>query len=336
MSKQQLVIVDEGSAQVKVTWFDRKEKSIKSCVIPSMVAMDVDTDPVGNPLDNSYIVDGTEYCVSPDLKSPITTKRESYQTSVENRVLVHEALRKAGFGDQDLEVRVTLPITQYFFGDSHKRNDSLIKRKKENLLEPVENINGVALANIQSVMVAPESIPAWFDFALDDTGEWIGDLDDCQSVMVVDIGGTTTDLSIINGEGTPKRKHSISRGVYDIGNELSTLLVANGKAKTLPRAHLDNVLRTGTYRGFNCLDMIAQAAKKVASEIHNKMDEYEGDSGALDKIIFVGGGAALIGEDLAASYGNSANSHIPAEPDLSIARGLVKMQLSLELAEAEE
>lgn len=338
MSKKldaQIVVVDEGSAQAKATYFCRNTRTIVSKITPAMIGRDIDTDPVGNPLDNSYMADGEEYCVSPDLQTPINTKRETYQTSTENRVLVHEALRLAGFGGQDVEIRVTLPITQYFYGDSHKRNDDLIKRKKQNLMQSVTNINGQPLANIVDVKVAPESIPAWFDYALDDTGDWVGDLDDCQSVMVIDCGGTTTDLSICNGVGTPRSRFSINKGVFDIANELRTEMVASGLAKTLPRAHLDNVLRTGTYRGKNCLDMIAKASRRVAAEILDQMHSYQPDCKALEKILFVGGGAALIGEDLAKEYGNSANSHIPAEPDLSIARGLVKMQLAEELAEAE-
>ena len=333
---EQIVVVDEGSAQAIAAWYDEKTKTINSHLIPSMIGMEVDTDPVGNPLDNSYEVDGEEYCVSPSLKSPVTTKRDTYQISVENRVLVHEVLRQAGFGGQSIEVMATLPITQYFVGSSHHRNDELIAQKKRNLLGDISNINQVPLAQIKNCLVAPESIPGFFDYAINDKGEWTYTLEPGQTAMVVDIGGTTTDMSIVSGVGSPQKRHSASVGVYDIAEALATEMISNGKAKTLPRAHLDAVLRTGQYRGFDCTDMIAKAAKRVVAEILNKMQEFESDPMALEKILFVGGGAALIGDTLAEKYGNPDHSVIPENPDLSVARGLVKMQLASALAQQAE
>ncbi len=336
MSDITTVIVDEGSAQVKATWVDSKAKKIVSLVIPSMVGDEAGTDAVGNILDSSYTIDDDEYYVSSNLRNPLATKREDYQTSPENRVLVHEALRKAGFGGQQINILCTLPVGQFFMGSGRRIDSDLISKKKRNLTAAVENMNGLPLASIVRCGVAPESIPSWFDMSIDEHGEWIDDMVVYQTILVVDIGGTTTDLSIIDGQGTPDRKHSIPLGVFDIAEELATLMVQNKKAKSLPRAHLDAVLRTGTYRNINCVDMIKTASKRVMNRILNAMNVHESDSMVFDYILFVGGGAALIGEDLAAEYGNRERSHIPADPDLSVARGLMKYELANQLAEEAE
>ena len=155
-------------------------------------------------------------------------------------------------------------------------------------------------------------------------------------MLIVDIGGTTTDMSIINGVGAIDRQHTSNLGVFDIVNELSTKLIEKRKAKTLPRASVDTVLRTGTYRDFNCLDMIKASSQKVMRRILNQVNTYEADEMAFDHILYVGGGAALIGEDLAEAYGNRARSHIPDNPDLAIARGLIKSELARQLPEDDE
>jgi len=328
MSEIKTVVVDEGSAQIKVIWIDDKTKKIESLVIPSMVGDEAGTDAVGNVLDSSYTIGKNEYFVSPNLREPITTKNEKYQVSEENRVLVHEALRKAGFGGKKLNIMSTLPVSQFFQGDGRRANSEWIDEKKRNLMNSVQNINGLPLAQIESCSVAPESIPAWFDVAIDETGFWDEKLADSQLVMVVDIGGRTTDLSIVDGLGAPERKHSINLGVFDIANELTRIMIEEKKAKSLPRAHIDAVLRTGSYREINCIDMIKLASERVMKRILRKMSEYEHDSMVFNHILYVGGGAALIGEDLAIEYGNKGRSHIPDNPDLSVARGLMKIELA--------
>ena len=330
---EQIIVVDEGSAQGIAAWFDENTRTIKCHLEPSMIGREVDTDPVGNPLDNSYMVGDDEYCVSPSLTSPVTTKRDTYQTSVENRVLVHEVLRKAGFGGQDIRIMATLPITQYYYGDSHQRNDDLITLKKRNLMGEIKNINKTPLATITEAFVAPESIPGFFDYAINDQGKWTFQLQPGETAMVVDTGGTTTDMCVVAGAGSPQKRFSVPVGVFDIAAALATEMIAAGKAKKLPRAHLDAVLRTGKYRDFDCREMISKASQKVIGTILNMMQEFESDSKALEKIIFVGGGAAIIGQQLAEEYGNPENSVIPEAPDLSVARGLVKMQLAQKLAQ---
>ena len=249
--------------------------------------------------------------------------------------MTHEALRKAGFGGAEICVIATLPVTQFFMGEGNRRDVELIDSKKKNLTGDIENMTKEPLAEIIKVNVAPESIPAWFDLAIDDQGDWDDELYESDFVMVIDIGGTTTDLTIIDGEGNPLKKRTIPVGVYDIANKLKTELIQAGKAKSLPRAHLDSVLRTGTYRNMDCTGLITKAAKSVKNQILRNMREFEGDSMALDRILFVGGGAAIIGEDLAVEYGNRARSYIPNDPDLSVAKGLIKLEMSNSLAEAE-
>ncbi|WP_420588264.1 plasmid segregation protein ParM domain-containing protein [Bacterioplanoides sp.] len=332
---EQIIVVDEGSAQGIGAYYCETEKKIKFCMVPAMIGLTVDTDPVGNPLDNSYEVDGDEFCVSTNLTSPVTTKRASYQTSVENRVLIHEVLRKAGFGGQEITVMCTLPITQYFMGDSYRVNKELVLAKKRNIMGDITSINDVPLARIKNSIIAPESISGFLDHVIDETGEWLIQMDEGQTALVIDIGGTTTDMSVVDSIGSPQARHSEPKGVFDIADSLRTEMIAEGLAKSLPRAHLDAVLRSGTYRGRSCRDLIKKASHTVMREILSRMQTFGDDENAFEYVIFVGGGAAIIGEELGKRYGNP-NYIIPKDPDLAVARGLVKMQLANRLAAEEE
>lgn len=331
----QIIVVDDGSAQGIGAWYCEDTQTIKFQVVQSMIGLTVDTDPVGNPLDNSYEVDNEEYCVSPSLTSPVTTKRATYQTSVENRVLVHEVLRKAGFGGKTVDIMCTLPISQYYVGGSHRKNEELILAKKQNLMGEIKNINGVPLAKINASFIAPESISGFMDHAINEKGEWVVHLKEGEVALVVDIGGTTTDMSIVSGNGSPQKRYSEPVGVFDIAEALRTEMITAGKAKSLPRAHLDAVLRTGMYRGADCKELIRTASRKVMLTILSKMHEFSDDASAFEVVILVGGGAAIIGKALGERYGNP-NYAIPDEPDKAVARGLVKMQLANKLFKAAE
>ena len=83
MSNKKIVVVDEGSAQIKLTWLDDKTRKIQTFVIPAMVGDEAGTDPVGNLLKSNYQIGENEYYVSEKIVDPLTTKLANYQISEE-------------------------------------------------------------------------------------------------------------------------------------------------------------------------------------------------------------------------------------------------------------
>ena len=326
MSHAKTVIVDEGSAQIKVCWLD-DSKTIQTFKMPSQVGIDPIeiVDSVGNYLETSYQVGQEQFAVKKKIREPETTKTDDYQTSHINRVLVHEALRRAGFGGQTVNIQCTLPVKQYFL--DNRPNEKLIEKKRDNLTGEVLNLGGADLANIQQCLISPESIPSWMHWVVKNDLKVQDELFDADSVLIVDIGGTTTDLVLMDGETHPIDVATLKKGVFDIRNQVRDAILRAGIADSVPTLHLDGILRSQHYRDTDLHDLIRQAATTTRHSILNKMRELSGDAMALDHILYVGGGAALIGEDLTQEYGNPKSTHIPDNPDMAIALGLLKTEL---------
>ena len=317
------VVVDEGSTQVKISWFD--QDGIKSMTLQAMVTGEYVKAMNGKPNASSYTVAGNEYAVNENARKVFDNKGEVYQTSHHNRVLVHEALRQAGFGGQDVDVICTLPIRQYYIGSTNKVDEKRVQKKKDNIMGEISPADPeVKLANIVRCSVSPEAIPAWFTILLDDKFDTIDEKWNMQNIMIVDIGGTTTDISLIDGEGNSIARDGEEVGVLDLFEELNAIVVKETPVKAIQRNSLDHVMRDRTYNDTDLSTYIIKASAGIRYKILNKMMVMVPDSESLDAVVFVGGGSAIFGKELSEAYGNTANTYLNTEEaDLQVARGLV-------------
>ena len=214
------VFMDEGSAGVKTMWLE--DGKIMRDVMPSRVVQDATTVGAGQFSDAAYLANGDEWTVAPFMDGTMPTNIRSYQTSAYNRVLVHEALRKNGFGGKKVRITTTLPIADFFA--VKPRNQPLIDQKKANLLEPVVNLAGHQLAEIVEVLVSPEATPAWMNYLLDDNGVQVVEADESNRILVVDQGGTTTDMAIIDGLGNIQKLESVRIGGFKVSENLRPMI----------------------------------------------------------------------------------------------------------------
>ncbi len=339
MTTVQTVIVDEGSTQIKVCWQDAVSGEFQIKIIPSNVAMKEGTDDYGKVLDSSYTLDGDDYYVfgNGQREERLDTNTNRYQVSNANLVLLHEALRQAGFGGKSVDVFVTLPVDQYFHANG-KSNDERIKLKKDRLMRPIENSNGLPLADIKSIGVASESIPAWYNIQIDDNLDADEEQCELESVLVVDIGGTTTDVSLINGDAIVSKRGTIPNGVYDIESNIRSNLVEIG-IRSVSDTQMYHLLRTKEFRGQDVTAEVRKSIRSIQDRIATAMVKFEDKPESLDCILIVGGGAALFGQSLADLYadGQKCNVIIPENPETYVAKGLMKSRLyaKLLLEEAE-
>ncbi|MDD0465022.1 plasmid segregation protein ParM, partial [Shigella sonnei] len=73
----------------------------------------------------------------------------------------HHALLTSGLQPQDVELTVTLPVTEFFDNDNQP-NEERIERKKANVLREI-SLNKGETFKIKKVNVMPESLPAAFE-----------------------------------------------------------------------------------------------------------------------------------------------------------------------------
>ena len=309
------IVIDEGSSQIKVCWF---EDGIQEMVIPSRIVEGARLKDGGVYHDGAYDVNGAEYTVASHFDGAIRTNTEQYQISEYNRVLVHEALRKAGFGGESLTVYTTLPISDFF--GVKPRNDALIAKKKKNLMQPLVNMAGHSLSKITDCKVWPEAIPAWLDLMINEQGGEALEVDESYKIMIVDIGGTTSDLTIIDGNGGLQEFTSVRKGVFNIAENLTSDLEKEFSRRRIEAHQIDKALRESSFAKTDISKQIEKACRPVVRDIHLEMVKFARESSNLDAVVYVGGGAALIAKPLAKEYGG----HTIIGDEMSIARGILK------------
>ena len=304
------VIIDDGSSQLKAT----RELSgkILQKLIPSSVVDKIRSGGNGFAAhDGSWKIDGNDYTVDSSFADRIgTDQSDRYQFSDMNTVLIHEVLRQMDLGGKDVDLSVTLPVNMFF--KDYIRNDELIAKKKAACLRAITNNANHAPANIKSIGVFPESVGAVWDWVYDEKGN---EVNSANRILVVDIGGTTTDVTVIAGDDSIEHGETFQIGVEKIRKELATLMDAR---PTAPQ--MDEILKTRS-----CGEkLIEKACREAVRDIAQKLSTYQNPE-SYDVILYVGGGAALFGEVLGKEYGG--NYLIPENPSMANARGIIKSMI---------
>lgn len=214
------IFIDDGSTAIKMAWQENGEqRTLRS---PNSFKPEWST-PFGDQLPANYLLDGERYSFDPVSPDAIRTTHTRYQYSDVNVVAIHHALLKTGLSPQPVDVEVTLPLGEYL--DEHNQPDrDNIQRKQRNVLRPV-TLNGAETFTIRNVRVMPESIPAGFDI--------VKDLDELDSLLIVDLGGTTLDVAQVRGQFTGITKTFCDPG---IGVSLMTEAVKSALAAANTRA----------------------------------------------------------------------------------------------------
>ncbi|XP_061896291.1 plasmid segregation protein ParM-like [Entelurus aequoreus] len=276
----------------------------------------------GGVSDHVYEVDGRDITIGDKVEDPIITTSDHYQTSDINRALVHEVLRLAGFGGKKVDLIVTLPVETFF--RASKREE-----KKAHILKPVTHANNQPLAIIERVRVAPEAVPVLDAICLDNKGQAIPEFQDIQKVMIVDIGGTTTDISIVNFENDVEARKSVSIGVFNIASQLKDLIQndPNINARNPNDNTIDLTLRSGNFRkDTDVSHHIDHACNQITGKLLAAMNALYSDPDDLDYVVYVGGGAYLLASKLSKQYGGNTLSF--ENPEYAVALGLLRNELN--------
>ncbi len=343
-TKVQTVVVDEGSTQIKVCWMCRKTNKMQELVIPSNIGAErkwAENSENGKFTDSSYSVSGEKFFVfdGDTIVERERTNLSRYQVSAANAVLVHEALRQAGFGGKKVEVICTLPVSQYYKQEGGV-NEDRIELKKESIMRKVVNKNGLPLAEIVGCKVSSESTPAWHDLIIGDDLKPNKILIAMSGVMIVDIGGTTTDIMLINGKGVIIKRDSFKHGCFDIFEIIRKKMAENKGIASITDVQMRYLIQHHEFRGENVTAEINQAIKEVQGHIVREMLNFHEHAETLDMIVYAGGGAGLFGKKLAEDYSQDApnmdNVVISQNPQIAVARGLLKAATRAEARKSKE
>lgn len=272
-------------------------------------------------LDNTYETDGVQFVVGEHVEGEDTQFTE-YPFSPINRVIVHHALRLAGYGGHRVKLATGLPVAQYF--SASKPNRTVIEKKNDNLKTPVSATSGPACAEIVSAHVVPEGIAAWVDYSVNDQGQII--LVPAEPAAVIDIGGGTTDIvTILPGWKIDHRRSGTSRiGVLELKDIIREKLKIRFDLDEISQTTIDKCLETSRITLWNkehdIHDIVNPAKKEVGEQIFRDIQRHIGKGAEFSKILFVGGGSVVF---------DSIQNHFPNkavhnEPEFANARGILK------------
>jgi plasmid segregation protein ParM len=323
-AKQNFVGVDDGHYAVKVVTEDGQYFSF-----PSRARAGRHLIAWQGGENNFYTAEeGVSYTVSDGLADTEDTRFSDFPRHPLNRVLVHHALAKSGFGDKDVVIATGLPVSYYYVGG--KPNEILIAAKSENLSKKVVSDSG-PLARIVRNDVTTEAIAAYFDqiIGMDGQPTEVYEQISEASVGVIDIGGKTTDCAVIMPGGAhvdDARSGSKDIGVLMLNDAVESELRAKFQLDVIPPALIERAVMNGIARisgkDHDVSDIVNRQKEALAEKIMSVVRSTIGAGRDLEWILFVGGGSLVMKEQLAKYF---EHARFPDRPEYANARGMLKI-----------
>lgn len=316
-----LVADDNGYASHKVAKFDDAGKIVctkfdTSIQIggSSLTSVDGDKEDTYRVIDEAGNVTNTYTCSSA-ITQPLDLRNSNYPFVEANRVLMHHSLIRSGMEGKQVQVGVTLPFADYFTVGG-QMNTAIQERSQENFnLNNVIAERGEKTVHVVGARVFPEGMSAFYDWALDencnmtDAFEELTDNDG--SALIVDIGGSTTDIvciRMVNGDIKIDHAHSGTTkiGVLDVREEINNAYQkkysTGGFESALSVRAVERIMQNGIHKaGGQTHDLKADLDaifRAVTQRVVSYMQSKAGRINDFEVIHFVGGGAVLFGESL--------------------------------------
>ncbi|ANN80827.1 ParM/StbA family protein [Bordetella flabilis] len=325
MGKVSVVGVDDGHYAIKVVLENGTTFSVPSRGRAGRHMISWQSDEAGL----YKTEEGHDFTVHEHLEGTDDTRFADYPRSPLNRVLVHHALRKAGLSGKDVSIATGLPVSYYYLADG-QRNDALIHAKQENLRKKVSS-GGQPMANIVKNVVTTEAIAAYFDQLIDMDGspsEQFETLND-SVVGVIDIGGKTTDCAVIFPGGqqvNTERSGSNDVGVLSLYSAIESRLRSQFDLDNVPPRIIEHAIKTGTVKLSGQVEdvreLLVREKENLAEQIMAGVRTKIGSGKDLDSVLFVGGGAIVMEDQLKKYF---PHHRFAKQPEFANARGMFKI-----------
>lgn len=275
-----------------------------------------------------YETEEGSFTVNEHIQNYADTRFRDFPKSPLNRVLIHHALRIAGLGGKDVMIATGLPVSYYYL--NRQKNESLIAAKIANLSKKV-TCGKLQLANIVRNVVTTEAIASYFDLLMDMSGSPTPEYSELGESMVgvIDIGGKTTDCAVVlpGGERVDaERSGSSDFGVLLLNDAVEARLRSLYDLDNVPPRMVETAIGEGIVKiageERNVNDMVLGEKERLAEQIMSVVRTKIGLGKDLDFILFVGGGAIVMREQLTKHF---PHCRFPERPEFANARGMFKI-----------
>lgn len=272
--------------------------------------------------------EGSTFTISEHLPKFEDTRFADFPRSQLNRALVHDALRRAGFGGRNVRITTGLPVSYYYLPNGEP-NQPLIDGKVANLRKRV-TCGDAPMAHIIENTVTTEAVASFVDQLMDLEGKPSSDYAALSEmpVGVIDVGGKTTDCAVIlpGMMVDSSRSGSNDVGVLSLQEAVSSKVRAHLSLDTaLPAPAIEKALRTGMVRLYgkeqSVQQIVDEEKERLAEQIMSAVRTKVGTGVDLDHVLFVGGGAIVLRDQLLRHF---PHARVPDQPEFANARGMLK------------
>ena len=316
------VAIEAGCAYTKVAAFDNNNQLIESCIPSILVRGKSATDMAGNKAP-SYWCNGQQWSVLTESPKNEPTDLDDYPYTDQNTVLMHHALRMAGINNDEIELATCIPMEQYY-----SDMDGNIARKKQSVSQTVTDINGNSLTSFNHKITIPECVSGWVDMCYRIGGEMNPNVPNGQ-VGLVDVGGRTTDLVIVQGKQVMDDTIStLPHGYLGIFKNLNELINQRysdtGKfaINVLDNALNKKRIEIETGKVVDISDLVEQSINNFSRQLMNDVNRILGGQQQLSGTCFFGGGVE--NESMRKIILEQPKTMIPKKPQYSNSRGALK------------
>jgi len=317
----QKVFIDDGSTHIKMIWRDAQGQENLSVTPNTFTAGHT---PIHSGNEANYLCDGNKYTFSKGSSKTLPTTDTSFQYGQLNAVAVHHALHESGLEPQAVDIVVTLPLSE-FYDQENVKNVQNIKRKQDTYNQVVTRTKREPFV-INSVKVLPESIPAGIDIA--------DKLSDGQSLLIIDIGGTTTNIAHIGPQFSAiyQQKCLADTGVSSIisavksylarcDEEMADITIHSILKQRDNREFLESVFNNDSHID-GLFEIIDSASESLATTIYQTVKHF----GKYTHLMLCGGGGALTKRTLKElTKIKSERVAVSENPQIDLVQGIEKL-----------
>lgn len=186
------IAVDAGCSYIKTACYDYTNRIVTHAV-PSIVSDEKPMSDLNGNKSPSYHCEGRQLSIIESSTRYEDTRLPDYPYSSVNTVLMHHALVKSGIRNPEIQLSTSIPLHDYFF-----RMEESKRRKRESVQRGISSDSGITLPIIDHRLTLPEGLAGWIDLCFDKDGRKKPNLPTGE-VGLVDIGGRTTDIAVVNG-----------------------------------------------------------------------------------------------------------------------------------------
>ena len=318
--------LDDGYAAVKVAWYDG-DGTIRTMTVPSRArrgSYGVGSLIGGDEPVMGFETEGERFTVGPGIEGE-TTRIPEFNMSSLSRVLSHYALIASGFAGKSVRIASGLPLDRYFRDerDGKKKDEGRIARKVESFAKPVKRLDGGETTRIERHAVYAQGLAAVVDWLFSDRDP----RSQKKPIGVVDIGGQTTDVSVIHPNCKVDHDHlsTFEVGALDARYLARRWIMSAYNADEISDEDMDMAMETGRIKIWGKDVFVAGECREAVREVESQLDTrirsvFGKKTSSLETVLLVGGGVYMF-RDLPTGFPNAV---IPDRPEFANARGLLK------------